>query len=58
MKKQNKLNDKDIRAIQVASRIADLTLTIYNVYNVKWEKAEKMAFDIVRKNTSEFARDW
>lgn len=56
--KQNKLNDKDIRAIQTASRIADLALTIYNIYDVSWRKAERMAFDIVKKNTSEFARDW
>ena len=53
-----KLNGKDIRAIQTASRIADLALTIYNIYGVSWRKAERMAFEIVKKNVSEQGRDW
>lgn len=46
-------NKKELENVKLASKALQLALGIYNIYNIGWEKAQKMALDIVQNKSSD-----
>lgn len=50
MKQNKRTNEKDLRAIYIASKVGNLALEIFRVYGCSWKKAQDIAIEVVNKN--------